>query len=118
MRIPGRRVVGARCENPDAHGKSHSFVRSLQRCLVATLTAPEVAAAAARRVLDGLRTPFTLRGNQVPVTASLGVALGAESDLDDLLREADIAMYMAKAHGKARFELAAGEVLAVSRPRV
>ncbi len=51
------------------------------------------------------------------MTASLGVALGAESELDDLLREADIAMYMAKAHGKARFELAAGEVPVVSRPR-
>jgi diguanylate cyclase (GGDEF)-like protein len=76
---------------------------------------PEVAAAAARRVLDGLRTPFTLRGNQVPVSASLGVALGAESELDDLLREADIAMYMAKAHGKARFELAAGEVPVAAR---
>jgi diguanylate cyclase len=78
---------------------------------------PEVAAAAARRVLDGLQTPFTLRGNQVPVSASVGVALGAESELDDLLREADIAMYMAKAHGKARFELAGGEVPAAARPR-
>jgi diguanylate cyclase (GGDEF)-like protein/PAS domain S-box-containing protein len=75
---------------------------------------PEVAAAAARRVLDGLRTPFTLRGNEVPVSASLGVALGAESELDDLLREADIAMYMAKAHGKARFELATGGVPAAA----
>jgi diguanylate cyclase (GGDEF)-like protein len=78
---------------------------------------PEVAAAAARRVLDGLRTPFTLRGSQVPVSASVGVALGAESELDDLLREADIAMYMAKAHGKSRFELAAGEAPVVSQPR-
>jgi diguanylate cyclase len=76
---------------------------------------PEVAAAAARRVLDGLQTPFTLRGNQVPVSASVGVALGAESELDDLLREADIAMYMAKAHGKARFELAAGEAPVAAR---
>jgi diguanylate cyclase len=76
---------------------------------------PEVAAAAARRVLDGLRTPFTLRGNEVPVSASLGVALGAESELDDLLREADIAMYMAKAHGKARFELATGGVPVAAR---
>jgi diguanylate cyclase (GGDEF)-like protein len=79
--------------------------------------APEGAAAAARRILEGLQTPFTLRGNHVPVSASVGVALGAESDLDDLLREADIAMYMAKAHGKARFELAGGEVQLVTRPR-
>jgi diguanylate cyclase len=76
---------------------------------------PEVAAAAAGRVLDGLRAPFTLRGNRVPVSASVGVALGAESELDDLLREADIAMYMAKAHGKARFELAAGEASVAAR---
>ena len=97
---------------------THTFTFRPFAILLARAETPEVAAAAARRVLDGLRTPFALRGNLVPVTASLGVALGAESELDDLLREADIAMYMAKAHGKARFELAAGEVLAVSRPRV
>ena len=51
------------------------------------------------------------------MSASVGVALGAESELDDLLREADIAMYMAKAHGKSRFELAAGEAPVVSQPR-
>jgi diguanylate cyclase (GGDEF)-like protein len=76
---------------------------------------PEVAAAAARRVLDGLLTPFTLRGSQVVVSASVGVALGAESEIDELLREADVAMYMAKAHGKARFELATGGGPATAR---
>ena len=46
---------------------------------------------------------FSLSGNQVRVTASIGVAaaVGGES-ADDLLRNADVAMYEAKRHGKGR----------------
>ena len=46
---------------------------------------------------------FSLSGNQVRVTASIGVATatGGES-ADDLLRNADVAMYEAKRHGKGR----------------
>jgi diguanylate cyclase (GGDEF)-like protein/PAS domain S-box-containing protein len=47
--------------------------------------------------------PFTLSGNQVRVTASIGVATAsAEDTADDLLRNADVAMYAAKRHGKGR----------------
>jgi GGDEF domain-containing protein len=40
------------------------------------------------------------------VTASIGVAVGSGRDLDQVLREADLAMYAAKSAGKARFKLA------------
>ena len=58
-------------------------------------------------LLDRLGTamghPFTLSGNQVQVTASIGVATAAMSDTaDDLLRNADVAMYAAKRRGKGR----------------
>jgi hypothetical protein len=47
--------------------------------------------------------PFSLSGNQVRVTASIGVASAAGDDrADDLLRNADMAMYAAKRHGKGR----------------
>jgi diguanylate cyclase (GGDEF)-like protein/PAS domain S-box-containing protein len=57
------------------------------------------------RILDSLRTPFSLDGHEVFVTASIGVALSGNSDLsaDEFVRNADIAMYRAKSLGKAGF---------------
>ncbi|HET7426562.1 MAG TPA: EAL domain-containing protein [Gemmatimonadales bacterium] len=55
------------------------------------------------RLGSAMAHPFTLSGNQVRVTASIGVATAsAEDTADDLLRNADVAMYAAKRHGKGR----------------
>jgi EAL domain-containing protein (putative c-di-GMP-specific phosphodiesterase class I) len=49
--------------------------------------------------------PFTLSdgGARLKVTASVGVASGARASADELLRDADIAMYRAKCNGKDRY---------------
>ncbi|TML64951.1 MAG: EAL domain-containing protein [Actinobacteria bacterium] len=61
---------------------------------------------AAERIIEGLREPFTLGGREVFVTASIGVAVSSEGgQVDELLRNADAAMYSAKRQGKARCEL-------------
>jgi diguanylate cyclase (GGDEF)-like protein len=66
----------------------------------------EVAVRVAGRILEAMRPPFVLQGRQVQVGASVGVTVSEASEVDAVLREADVAMYMAKAHGKGRFELA------------
>jgi diguanylate cyclase len=66
----------------------------------------EVAVRVAGRILEAMRPPFVLQGRQVQVGASVGVTVSGASEVDAVLREADVAMYMAKAHGKGRFELA------------
>jgi EAL domain-containing protein (putative c-di-GMP-specific phosphodiesterase class I) len=49
--------------------------------------------------------PFTLSGNQLQVSASIGVATSTgDESADDLLRNADVAMYAAKRRGKGRAE--------------
>jgi predicted signal transduction protein with EAL and GGDEF domain len=60
------------------------------------------AVAVARRILDAVAEPFSLGGLPVPLQASVGVALGAAQTVsaDELLRNADIAMYAAKRAGK------------------
>jgi diguanylate cyclase (GGDEF)-like protein/PAS domain S-box-containing protein len=67
----------------------------------------EAAAAVAGRVLDTLHQPFGLNGRTIPIKASLGVATGQPGvdDAEELLRNADVAMYAAKAGGKDRYEL-------------
>jgi diguanylate cyclase (GGDEF)-like protein/PAS domain S-box-containing protein len=61
----------------------------------------------ADRVQTELSKPFTLRGHEVFTSASIGIALSATgySRAEELLRDADIAMYRAKALGKARYEV-------------
>jgi len=63
------------------------------------------ASEAARRILSALRTPVRIEGRHVVIPASIGVAGGAgETDAGVLLRNADVAMYAAKALGKNRCE--------------
>jgi len=56
---------------------------------------------AADRIVTALEPPFEIEGREVFVTASVGIALGTVAD--DLLRAADVAMYRAKAAGKAQY---------------
>ncbi|MFN0121158.1 MAG: putative bifunctional diguanylate cyclase/phosphodiesterase [Blastocatellia bacterium] len=59
----------------------------------------------AERVQKALAEPISLQGTEVTVTTSIGIALGApEYDQpEDVLRDADTAMYHAKSGGKAQF---------------
>jgi diguanylate cyclase (GGDEF)-like protein len=58
----------------------------------------------AERILAVLSVPVTIQGGDVPftVTASIGVAEGNRQTPEELLRDADIALYRAKAAGKER----------------
>jgi diguanylate cyclase (GGDEF)-like protein len=59
----------------------------------------------AERLLDALTQPFELSGakHRLTVTASVGIATGDRGCAEDLLRDADIAMYRAKWSGKNRY---------------
>ncbi len=59
----------------------------------------------AGRIMERLSDPFHLVGRRTFVTASIGIALSStNSTPEDLLRNADTAMYHAKTNGKARYE--------------
>ena len=61
----------------------------------------------AERMQEALHAPLKSEASEVVVTASIGIAFGG-ADLDgheELLRDADLAMYRAKASGKARYEI-------------
>ncbi len=65
------------------------------------------ARAMAERLVRELRAPYLLGGHPVSISASIGIA-GAHDAVDgaaDLVRNADVAMYMAKAGGKAGFAI-------------
>ena len=61
------------------------------------------AAAVAERVQQTLRTPFEIDDRELHIDASIGIALaGADAAPETVLRDADVAMYRAKADGKGR----------------
>ena len=61
----------------------------------------------AQSCLDALHRPFLVRGREVVVSVSIGVVLDAAlyTDAEEVLRNADVAMYAAKAHGKGCVQL-------------
>src|SRR3984893_15414125 len=61
----------------------------------------------AERIQQKLVSPFLVGGQQVSITASIGIAISAAgySTAGDILRDADTAMHRAKALGRSRDEI-------------
>jgi diguanylate cyclase (GGDEF)-like protein len=60
----------------------------------------------AEGLLKNLELPFLIEGRQVFATVSIGIALSTSAETPEhLVRNADTAMYYAKARGKSRYEL-------------
>jgi len=59
------------------------------------------------KLQESLKHPFKLDGHELYITASIGIVMSVEGYIhpEEVLRDADIAMYRAKASGKARFEI-------------
>lgn len=63
--------------------------------------------ALAQKILQVMREPVQLLGQEFSVTLSIGIAVqtGCESDGEELIKEADFAMYSAKENGKNNFQV-------------
>ena len=68
---------------------------------------PQDATLIGERIQQKLRSPFELEGQNIFTSASIGIVFGSTAyrNASDLLRDADIAMYRAKAKGKACYEI-------------
>jgi diguanylate cyclase (GGDEF)-like protein/PAS domain S-box-containing protein len=73
----------------------------------------------ADRVTNAMRRPFKLRGGEIVAGASIGIARGdATADADDLLRNADVAMYVGKRGQKGQYMVFQPEMYAAVRDRL
>jgi len=68
---------------------------------------PADATAVAQRVMDALSVPMLIGGKELQVNASVGIAMGEAHYVtaDEVLRDADLALYRSKELGRKRFEL-------------
>jgi diguanylate cyclase (GGDEF)-like protein/PAS domain S-box-containing protein len=64
-----------------------------------------IAARVAERITRQLAPPFSIGGNEITMQASIGIAglVSGQEAADELIRNADVAMYIAKSKGKARY---------------
>ena len=80
----------------------------------------EESATLAQTIIDGLREPFVLENNQLFVSASIGISLFPidAPDAEQLLRNADSALFKAKSSGRAGYALYSEELTAHAQQRV
>lgn len=81
--------------------------------LLTDLSNPEMAKGIAKEIMTTLKAPFLFEGRQLQVTLSVGVcvALASEFDANEMLKNADLAMYKAKALGRNRMQVFTHEFL-------
>ncbi len=77
----------------------------------------------ASRVMAAVKAPIALTGRDVTLAVSVGIAFSdqhmvSSADADELLRNADAAMYMAKEHGKDNYQLFNPEIHARAMARM
>ena len=74
--------------------------------LAAELRDPSDAIRMSERIQERIHAPFALNGREVVISASIGIVFsGRSTTAEDILRDAEIAMYRAKHAGKARCEV-------------
>ncbi|PWT83496.1 MAG: diguanylate cyclase [Blastocatellia bacterium] len=88
--------------------------------LLGRLSEERQANAIAFRIQDALGAPFSIGGREVFTSASVGIAfgMGQYRNPDEIMRDADTAMYQAKARGKARHEIFDADMHARARDRL
>jgi diguanylate cyclase (GGDEF)-like protein/PAS domain S-box-containing protein len=76
--------------------------------------------AIAGRIQDALTAPFSIAGREVFTSASIGIAFGPAhyTNPDEIMRDADTAMYHAKSRGKSRHEVFDADMHARVRDRL
>ncbi len=87
--------------------------------LLQDVSEPSVAAKVASNVLKSLAEPVAIQGHDCTVSASIGICLHPDGEQEDqaVLRNADMAMYLAKQSGKNGYRLYVNELNALSAER-
>jgi diguanylate cyclase (GGDEF)-like protein len=88
--------------------------------LLNEIAGSEQAVAVARELLNAFREPLDLNGHECRITGSIGIAMFPDDGADEqtLMKNADIAMYLAKAEGKNDVRMFSAEIATQSLDRL
>jgi diguanylate cyclase (GGDEF)-like protein/PAS domain S-box-containing protein len=99
--VAQRLRAGSRAGDTPARLGGDEFVMLLE-----DLESPDASQSAAARLLELLAAPVRLAGRDVSICASVGIAVsepGSPTLASDMFRQADVALYVAKARGKGQY---------------
>ena len=117
------------CHGPGQNEEPLAGVDTLARpggdeftVLATELRGPSDAVRVASRIQERLALPFSLNGQEIVISVSVGIVFGkgSQTNAEDVLRDAEIAMHRAKGTGKGRCEVFDGamQLDAVKRLRL
>ncbi|MGI9293882.1 MAG: bifunctional diguanylate cyclase/phosphodiesterase [Pseudomonadales bacterium] len=88
--------------------------------LLSQLSSPLAAGQIAQRIIDLLRLPLEINGQQYYIGASIGISVfpGDGSSVEELIKSADLAMYHAKKGGKNSYQYITEAIGAQSKKRM
>lgn len=96
-----RLVAEVRSEDTVARHGGDEFI-----ILLSTIKKPDDAGVIAQKLLDSLTAPFFIKGKELHISASIGIAIYPDdgNDMGALLKNSDIAMYHAKETGRNNYQ--------------
>ena len=113
VEVAKRLLVSLRTSDVIAQGHANRDSEQLARLggdeftlMLSELATAEDAGVVAARLLEVLSKPLTLAGHEITITASIGIAVYPNdgTDVETLLKSADMAMYFAKRKGRNAFQ--------------
>jgi len=80
---------------------------------------PSDSTAIAKRIIDAISTPYEINGHRVIIGTSIGIAIVPDDgdDVDDIMKNADMALYRSKADGRGRYRFFEAEMDAQMQAR-
>jgi diguanylate cyclase (GGDEF)-like protein len=113
------RAVGERLRGLVRSGDLVSRTGGDEFSIVQSGVEPPASAALAARIVEVLSVPFDLGDHHVVIGASVGIAISPDdgNDADELLKNADLALYKSKDDGRGRFHFFETEMDAKAQAR-
>jgi diguanylate cyclase (GGDEF)-like protein len=74
--------------------------------IVQSISQPSDSSALAKRVIEAVSAPYAFNGNRVIIGTSIGIAMVPDNgeDVDEIIKNADMALYRSKAAGRGRYQ--------------
>jgi diguanylate cyclase (GGDEF)-like protein len=74
--------------------------------IVQSISQPTDSVKLAERVIRAISAPYEINGNNVIIGASIGIAIAPDNgeDVDEIIKNADMALYQSKADGRGRYQ--------------
>jgi len=87
--------------------------------IVQSINHPEDSTALAKRLIESVSAPYEFNGNRVVIGTSVGIAIVPDDgeDGDDIMKNADMALYRSKADGRGRYQFFEPEMNAKMQAR-